>query len=142
MVTMTKFARADSACAWALSDVGAGPNRGTAVLLRAPVEFHQCDLRNPESATALAGSIFGIVGTGRAADTDATAPAPGGPPHLAASNAVTVRDSSLKWMPTSRSNPRGGQSGDRGLHPSLQQRLAPASARLHDAGLGPSRRAA
>ena len=31
-------------------------------------------------------------------------------------------------------NPQGGQSGDRGLHPSLQRRLAPAAARLHDPG--------
>ncbi len=29
-------------------------------------------------------------------------------------------------------NPRGGQSGDRGLHRTLQQRLAPPAARLHN----------
>ena len=31
-------------------------------------------------------------------------------------------------------NPRGGQSGDRGLHPVLQQKLAPPAARVHDPG--------
>ncbi len=34
-------------------------------------------------------------------------------------------------------NPRGGQSGDRGLRQVLQQRLAPAAARVHDPGPGP-----
>ena len=34
-------------------------------------------------------------------------------------------------------NPRGGQSGDRGLHRTLQQRLAPPAARVHDPGPRP-----
>ena len=34
-------------------------------------------------------------------------------------------------------NPRGGQSGDRGLHQALQQRLAPPAARVHDPGPRP-----
>ena len=34
-------------------------------------------------------------------------------------------------------NPRGGQSGDRGLHRALQQRLASPAARVHDPGPRP-----